>query len=382
MNPGCAGVREGLSALLDGALSPSERILLLKHLESCAGCRAEHAAIETTRALVASAGRVRAPRAWVDRAVQAAGTAKLEARPDPGGALPDRRHVRRIFRPWALTGLASAATMVVVVLALRLVSVEGPAPDSGVAHPRNPLPGIASSPARDSAMPAPAAPGAKPVREEKPAARAGEFRKDQRKPEAPPQAEPAAGVAGSVAQVQVAPPPAPTAVASEVAVAAKIAPEPVVKIALAQIRFPADLDDIKAKEASGSGGSVNEIDKRGFASREPRAASPPVKRDALMVRAAASQARGRTVRVKVTLDGESRVVAAECAEEHPSREGADLVARLPGATIDLGGPPAQVSLDQPAAKGPPITADRAKAVTAIPSTREMILEIDLGEEKR
>ena len=68
----CEEARESLSAYLDEALAPDERSLVDAHLEGCAECRRELAALRGTVALLQRVEPARAPVGFVDRAVAAA----------------------------------------------------------------------------------------------------------------------------------------------------------------------------------------------------------------------------------------------------------------------------------------------------------------------
>lgn len=68
----CDETRETLSAYLDEALAPDERSLVDAHLEGCAECRRELAALRGTVALLQRVEPARAPVGFVDRVVAAA----------------------------------------------------------------------------------------------------------------------------------------------------------------------------------------------------------------------------------------------------------------------------------------------------------------------
>jgi Putative zinc-finger len=67
----CEEARESLSAHLDEALAPDERSLVDAHLEGCAECRRELAALRGTVALLQRVEPPRAPVGFVDRVVAA-----------------------------------------------------------------------------------------------------------------------------------------------------------------------------------------------------------------------------------------------------------------------------------------------------------------------
>jgi anti-sigma factor RsiW len=80
----CPEARELLSALLDEALSPSERQAVEAHLTACADCQRELAELRETVALLNRLPPAHAPAGFVDRVVE-----RPTARPGRG-AWPTR----------------------------------------------------------------------------------------------------------------------------------------------------------------------------------------------------------------------------------------------------------------------------------------------------
>jgi hypothetical protein len=108
MNGNCREVRRELSAWLDGEVTPAQTRLIEDHLAGCAACRQERDALRGTRNLLAANGRLEAPPSWVQEARRAAA----------GDARPSR--TTRLGRPLALSTMAAAALLAVIVLSLRL----------------------------------------------------------------------------------------------------------------------------------------------------------------------------------------------------------------------------------------------------------------------
>jgi len=106
----CEDARESLSAYLDEALGPDERTQVDAHLESCATCRHELAALRGTVALLQRAEPARAPVGFVDRVVAA-------ARPRPWY----RRAADAVLLPLSVKlPLEAAAVIMVGLLAVYL----------------------------------------------------------------------------------------------------------------------------------------------------------------------------------------------------------------------------------------------------------------------
>jgi hypothetical protein len=106
----CEEARESLSAYLDEALAPEERSLVDAHLEGCAACRRELAALRGTVALLQRVEPARAPVGFVDRVVAA-------ARPRPWY----RRVAAAVLLPLSVKlPLEAAAVVMVGLLAVYL----------------------------------------------------------------------------------------------------------------------------------------------------------------------------------------------------------------------------------------------------------------------
>ncbi|GAA2110515.1 hypothetical protein GCM10009841_32660 [Microlunatus panaciterrae] len=117
----CSNLAELRSAYVDGALSPADEQLLLRHLSDCAGCRAEVAEIRQLREMLNRAGastREPSPPDLSHRLVSIAGqdaAAPLWSRPfrrTRPGALPSTRRAlrRRITTVVAVVGSMVATT--------------------------------------------------------------------------------------------------------------------------------------------------------------------------------------------------------------------------------------------------------------------------------
>lgn len=108
----CDDVRDSVELLALDALDPSERDVLMAHVDSCAGCRSDLAAAEDALgSLLLLAPAVEVPAGFADRAVAASGAS-------PSGGVevtelhPDRR------RPRSARWIGIAAACVVVGLLL------------------------------------------------------------------------------------------------------------------------------------------------------------------------------------------------------------------------------------------------------------------------
>src|SRR5262245_47668533 len=85
----CHEARERFSALVDEALSPSERALFDAHVSGCTECRRELERFQMTVAALRGIRPVRAPVGFVDRVLEA-------ARPTPW----HRRLAALLFQPF------------------------------------------------------------------------------------------------------------------------------------------------------------------------------------------------------------------------------------------------------------------------------------------
>jgi hypothetical protein len=333
MTPRCAAARAGLGELLDGELSEDRARELEEHLRSCSDCRIERAGLLRTRSLLAAAGRLRAPADWIRDAVRLA-----EGQVPP--AAP--RHNRRLHdRPWVLSSIAAAAILSFVMIALRIF-------DTGRTPPASPPPGAPSqetvrkslplNDAKPDAPPNEAAPRALPhaVDESASSKKVILDRIAGKDLAAPPQAEGSTPSSIASRNEDNLPGPAP--------------PPPVERIAFSQIHFSSQA---LAKD-------------RGVVLRRDS--------DQMAVRAPAAQEAPRWVRIRVLLDSFSRVLSARGAEGPVDREAADLISRLPGATIDLSTrEPANPSASSPSSS----VREKALAPAAPPAPREIIIEFQL-----
>ncbi|MBI3448101.1 MAG: zf-HC2 domain-containing protein [Acidobacteria bacterium] len=330
MRPPCEDVRADLSAMIDGALSSRRAKELDDHLAGCGACRAERDALRRTSTLLAESGGERAPRSWVGEAVRRAS--------GPRGKAPARSALRPV---WALPSVAAALALAIVFVALRVnQSVPAPAaPRSAPAATPEPAP-----PAGASDAPQPEAQSPAPSR------LVAEAKKERA-------AEPVADKA--VAALKAKPEAAPRLEAAPVMEMDAISPAPVATIELSDIRFPAP-----APPAAGAGAPAEP-------SRDAVSA-PSAVGGAANVGATGS----RSVRVRVRLDGDSRVVSAERAGDTPSGDDAAFIASLKGAVLRL---PADSVAREAAAKDSRLSSLTAlrKNARADAALRELLVEIRL-----
>ena len=106
----CHDAREQFSALVDDALTPSERATLDAHLATCADCRRELQRFRDTVALLRAVEPLRAPAGFVDHVLEA-------TRPDRWY----RRLLRGLFLPWPIKLPMEAAAIVLVGIGVALV---------------------------------------------------------------------------------------------------------------------------------------------------------------------------------------------------------------------------------------------------------------------
>lgn len=99
----CDDARELCSALVDEALTPTERAALDAHLAGCADCRRELERLRATVSLLRAAPPLRAPAGFVDRVLEA-------ARPTPWY----RRVASRLFRPLSVKLPVQAAALILI----------------------------------------------------------------------------------------------------------------------------------------------------------------------------------------------------------------------------------------------------------------------------
>lgn len=117
----CADLAEERSALVDGALEPARRELLLAHLVHCLACRADVAELRRLRDALRTPSAASAPSELAQRLVSIAGaeaTAPLWSRPfrrTRPGCLTSRRRTQRLRRTAA--AVAVGATVASVAMA-------------------------------------------------------------------------------------------------------------------------------------------------------------------------------------------------------------------------------------------------------------------------
>ncbi len=117
----CADLAEDRSALVDGALEPARRELLLAHLVHCTSCRADVAELRRLRDELRTPAAADAPRALAQRLVSIAGeeaTAPLWSRPfrrTPPGYLTSRRRTQRLRRTAAAVAVGATVASAAMV---------------------------------------------------------------------------------------------------------------------------------------------------------------------------------------------------------------------------------------------------------------------------
>jgi anti-sigma factor RsiW len=174
----CHDARESLSAFLDDALGPDERRQIEAHLEGCADCRRELAALKQTVGLLHRVEAPRAPAGFVDRVTAA-----------PRLVPWYRRLLAAAFLPLSAKLPAEVTALVMVALLAAYVFERTPALQQAVSRPepaapradeagrrpeayapRQPLsPAPAPPPASAGAPPAPVAAPSPPAKTEAPA---------------------------------------------------------------------------------------------------------------------------------------------------------------------------------------------------------------------
>lgn len=105
----CAEIKKMFSPYLDGQVSGAEMRVLTRHMEECAGCSREFAALQRTQLLLASLGRKKAP---ADLALKLRVAISREAaqarRPRYEGVLVRLENTLNAFMVPATAGLVSA----------------------------------------------------------------------------------------------------------------------------------------------------------------------------------------------------------------------------------------------------------------------------------
>ena len=132
----CAGVRSQLGVYLTGAIAPSDRARVVRHLTGCEDCRAELAGLAALPALLRRPpSRAAAEAAAADPAADSPAE-QATAGPEPGEALLSRtlrrtaRRRRRRRRRWLLTAVALVlAAAAGTVWLLRPAGPAGTGPD-------------------------------------------------------------------------------------------------------------------------------------------------------------------------------------------------------------------------------------------------------------
>ncbi len=331
MSARCDDVRSALDAWLDDATGTEESLRIEDHVRTCEECRRERDALQRTRSLLASAARAPAPEAWVRAAL--AGARRSGASSPSGRDAP----LKLMSMPWMVSSLAAAAVVAVVFVSLRLVGSGGGLgwePEGGPGGVAEPPAAAGRAPAAMKSVP-PAAPPS-PSRTPAPV-KDGETMRGARgsqvlstgigrirKPDegaagddtekgsrlqgigagAAPLAE-ALETTGAARESEASPGPA-AALNLEANLDAKKKIEtglPVLRVTLAQIHFP-----------------------------EPSAPAAPQPTAGIKSATAAP----RTLKVRVLLDAASRILMAESVDGPGDPEAASFLARLPGATLDLG----------------------------------------------
>jgi hypothetical protein len=208
----CLEARELLSGLLDDAVTESERRSIEAHLETCAECRRELAALRETVALLHRAPGVRAPAGFVDRVME---TAYRPSWP--------RRVADALFRPLRVKLPLEAAAVVLVSVSALYVYRHAPEvqqvarQETREAAPRTPAGQPAAPPVADNAGP-PSPDTTAALRPRNEIAEL-EAKRDAGPPVSAPPAVAPAAPAANVQRENVAPSTAPDATASTAPVA-------------------------------------------------------------------------------------------------------------------------------------------------------------------
>ena len=130
----CAGVRSQLGVYLTGAIAPTDRAVLVRHLATCEDCRTELAGLAALPALLR-----RPPSQAAAEAPAPGATAEVAAGPEPGEALLSRtlrrtaRRRRRRRGRWLLTAVALVLAAAAAAGAAWLLRPAGP-PGTGPDH--------------------------------------------------------------------------------------------------------------------------------------------------------------------------------------------------------------------------------------------------------
>src|SRR5208282_846365 len=104
----CDEIKKMFSPYLDGQVSGTEMRELTRHVEQCAGCAREFAAIERTQQLLASLGRKKAPADLALKLRVAISREAAQARRPYEGALVRLENTLNAFMVPATAGLVSA----------------------------------------------------------------------------------------------------------------------------------------------------------------------------------------------------------------------------------------------------------------------------------
>jgi Putative zinc-finger len=111
MSQACAAWRGDVGAYLVGALDGGARAQVIRHLESCAGCRSDYDELIPVRGLLSQL-------AGPDAAPRAGGRGTFWGQPPGGVPLPPLRPVRPwVGRRWLVEAAAAVAAALVVVVA-------------------------------------------------------------------------------------------------------------------------------------------------------------------------------------------------------------------------------------------------------------------------
>ena len=122
-NMNCAECRDNLVACLEGLLEAEQSRQCQAHLESCAACRAEYAAISRLQERLVARGRVAAEVSLVEPVMRAVRQKQIE---------PERTTLMSLLfkNRWGFgLGAAASAAAIVMVIALSTPSAQAKAAD-------------------------------------------------------------------------------------------------------------------------------------------------------------------------------------------------------------------------------------------------------------
>jgi len=126
----CAQAKSLLSPYFDGAVTGKEMRALTEHMEMCAGCRREYAALRQTQLLLSQAGRRKAPD---DLALKLRLAISREAAQERGASFEGARirleNAINAFMVPATAGLASAVVIFGFLMGFSALPLQAGSPD-------------------------------------------------------------------------------------------------------------------------------------------------------------------------------------------------------------------------------------------------------------